>query len=81
MSTLLVATSPGQEDDYITTNGISAGSGMQTGNSVELQVNQATTVVTDGYGVTRQIKLEEVLIQLEQMKRVLARLNWPYAAS
>ncbi len=80
MSTLLLAGSPGQSLEYVSTNGVSAGSGMQTSAVVELQINQATSVVNDN-GSTRQIQKEEVLILLNIFEQYIVRSTWPYAAS
>jgi len=80
MSTLLIAQSPGQNLAYVETHGISAGSGMQTSNIVEVQVNQATTAVNDG-GSTRQIKKEEVILALETAIQAVIDMSWPYASS
>ena len=80
MSTLLLAMTPGQSLETLDTSGVSAGSGMQTANSIELQINQATTLVNDG-GSTRQIQREEVIVALTIMTEWIQRSKWPYAAS
>ncbi|MEO8837540.1 MAG: hypothetical protein ABI351_02380 [Herbaspirillum sp.] len=77
MSTLLIAGSPGKslETLVVTTGGSLQGSG-----AVELQINQATTVVNDN-GSTRQIQKEEVLLLLNLFEQNIVRMNWPFAAS
>ncbi len=80
MSTLLLAAAPGNSLETLDTSGVSTGSGMQTSNPVELQINQATSVVTDS-GTTRQIQKEEVLILLNIFEQWITRHNWPYASS
>lgn len=80
MSTLRIATSPGQNLAYVEIHGIAAGSAMETSNSVEVKVNQATTAVNDG-GSTRQIKKEEVILALETAIEAVTNMSWPYASS
>jgi len=80
MSTLLMAASPGATLESLDSSGISTGSGMQTSNSVELQINQATSMVNEGSS-TRQIQKEEVLLLLNIFEQWLVRHSWPYASS
>lgn len=77
MSTVLFAGSPGKSLETIT---VQTGGALQTANAVELQVNQATTVVNDN-GTTRQIQKEEVLLLLNIFEQYIIRMNWPFAAS
>jgi hypothetical protein len=56
------------------------GGALQSTGAVELQINQATTVVNDS-GVTRQISRNEVLILLNIFTQYVERMNWPFAAS
>lgn len=80
MSTLLLSVSPGQSLETLDTSGVSAGTGMQTANSIELQITQATTAVDDN-GVTRQVQRNEVITALRLFTQEIERMNWPYAAS
>lgn len=77
MSTFLLAGKAGQSLETI-----SAGTGgsLQGTGDVELQINQATTAVTEGSG-TRQLQREEVLILLNIYAQYIQRMTWPYAAS
>ena len=77
MSTFLLAGTPGNSLETITAQ---TGGALQTSNPVELQINQATSVVTDN-GATRQIQREEVLLLLNMFEQYLTRMTWPYAAS
>ena len=77
MSTFLVAGSPGNNLETLTAQ---VGGALQTSNAVELQINQATSVVSDS-GATRQIQKEEVLILLNLFEQYITRMNWPYASS
>lgn len=56
------------------------GGALQSTGAVELQVNQATTVVNDT-GTTRQITKNEVLILLNIFEQYITKMNWPFAAS
>jgi hypothetical protein len=77
MSTFLVGGKAGQNLEQLTAQ---AGGALQTSNAVELQVNQATSVVNDN-GTTRQIYREEVLLLLNLFEQYIIRMSWPYAAS
>jgi hypothetical protein len=84
MSTLLIATSPGDTLETVMTSGLTTGSGMQTSNSIEVQINQATTTVNDGGNTgssTRQLTRQEVLEALWRAIQAVEKGNWPYAAS
>lgn len=77
MSTFLVAGSPGSSLETVvaTTGGALQGSG-----AVEMQINQATSVVTDS-GSTRQIQKNEVLLIVNLFMQYIERMNWPFATS
>lgn len=80
MSTVLIAGTPGSTVESIAQN-VGAGGSLQGSNVVELQINQATTAVTEGAS-TRQITREEVLLLLNQFEQVIiGYMNWPYASS
>lgn len=77
MSTFLVGGAVGAslETLYAQTGGA-----LQSTGAVELQINQATTVVNDS-GTTRQISKNEVLLLLNEFEQYVTRMNWPFAAS
>lgn len=77
MSTFLVGGTPGNSLETITAQ---TGGSLQGVGAVELQVNQATSVVTDN-GSTRQIQKNEVLILLNLFTQYIERMNWPFASS
>lgn len=78
MSTFLMAATAGQSLETISTG---VGGALQTSsNAIELQINQATTVVNDA-GVTRQLSKNEVLLLLNIFEQYIIRMTWPFAAS
>lgn len=81
MSTVLYAASPGDSLEKLQTSGITVGGAMQTASVVELQINQATTVVKTQGGGTRQISKSEVLLIMNLQMQVITRNSWPFAAS
>ena len=48
--------------------------------AIELNVNMATNVVTDGT-TTRQISREEVILGMELLMQYVMRMSWPPASS
>lgn len=77
MSTFLIAGTPGNSLETVTAQ---VGGSLQGVGAVELQINQATTVVTD-FGATRQIQKEEVLLLVNLFTQYITRMNWPFATS
>lgn len=77
MSTVLFAGNASQNLEQIT---VQTGGGLQGVGAVELQVNQATTVVNDN-GTTRQISKNEILLLLNIFEQYITRMNYPFASS
>ena len=80
MSTYLIPGVVGQSLETIAQNAAVGGALQTSTNTIELQINQAATLVTDA-GTTRAASREEVLLLLEIFKEFITRMNWPYASS
>lgn len=76
MSTILFGSQPQANLEAIT----QAVGPAVTASPIELNVNMATTVVTDS-GTTRQLSRQDVLFALIQFEEYITRMNWPFVAS
>jgi hypothetical protein len=78
MSIMLLAAKAGYTLENVAA--ATGGALQSASNHVELQVNEAATIVNDA-GTTRPISKSEVLLILELFEQYIVRMDWPYAAS
>lgn len=80
MSTWLIPGVVGQSLETISQNAATGGALQTSTNTIELQINNAATLVTDN-GTTRQVSREEILLLLNIFEQYIIRASFPFAAS